>query len=186
MIYPLALATILALSTGWCWGHATARTRHIPTHQEQHMSDRLTVDTITSDQLDALIAERDDAREQLHLVSGMRQRNLDAAAVAIQRAEQAEAERDGAYRERAQLIAWLAALHPDHAVLAPALDIDDEDGWHLLFLTVAGRQLSWHIAPRDVELFQHVQRVDPADPRAQWDGHTTAEKYQRIAALSRR
>lgn len=92
-------------------------------------------------------------------------------------------ERDGAYRERAQLLAWLAALHAPHAVLAPAADIEDEDGWWLLFLTVAGRQLSWHIAPRDAELFNHVQRVDVTDPRAQWDGHTTAEKYERIRTL---
>ncbi|WP_151480644.1 hypothetical protein [Streptomyces albicerus] len=92
-------------------------------------------------------------------------------------------ERDGAYRERAHLLAWLAALHASNAVLVPALDIDDEDGWHLLFLTVAGRQLSWHISPRDVELFNHVERVDFGDPRAQWDGHTTDEKYERIRTL---
>ncbi|MEV6124403.1 hypothetical protein AB0M23_28500 [Streptomyces sp. NPDC052077] len=91
-------------------------------------------------------------------------------------------ERDGAYRERAHLLAWLAGLHAPNAVLAPAIDIDDEDGWWLLFLTIAGRQLSWHIAPRDVALLNHVERVDVADPRAQWDGHTTEEKYARIAA----
>lgn len=98
-------------------------------------------------------------------------------------AKEREAERDGAYRERAQLLAWLATLHAPNAVLAPALDIDDEDGWHLLFLTVAGRQMSWHIAPRDMDLLTHVERVDVADPRAQWDGHTTDEKYQRIRTL---
>jgi hypothetical protein len=90
------------------------------------------------------------------------------------------AERDSAYRERAQLLALLATM-ADDAVLAPALDIDDEDGWHLLFLNDAGRQMSWHIAPRDVELFRHLERVDVADPRAQWDGHTTDEKYAHIA-----
>lgn len=92
-------------------------------------------------------------------------------------------ERDGAYRERAQLLAWLATLHGPHAVLVPAIDIDDEDGWHLLFLTVAGRQMSWHISPRDTELFKHVELVDVGDARAQWDGHTTGEKYQRIRTM---
>lgn len=91
------------------------------------------------------------------------------------------AERDGAYRERAQLTAWLAALH--RAVLAPAPDID-EPGWQILYLTVADQQLSWHIHPRDAELFRHVEQVAADDPRAQWDGHTTAEKYQRIQALT--
>jgi multidrug efflux pump subunit AcrA (membrane-fusion protein) len=91
-----------------------------------------------------------------------------------------EAERDGAYRERAQLVAWLAAIHP--AVLAPAPDVAD-DGWQILYLTASGHQLSWHIHPRDAELFTHVERVPADDPRAQWDGHSTAEKYERIAAL---
>lgn len=92
------------------------------------------------------------------------------------------AERDGAYRERAHLLAWLAAHHA--AVLAPALDIDDEDDWHLLYLYAGDHQMAWHIAPRDTELFNHVERVDFADPRAAWDGHTTDEKYERIRTLT--
>ena len=91
-------------------------------------------------------------------------------------------ERDNAYRERAQLLAWLAAHHA--AVLAPALDVDDEDGWQLLYLYADDRQMSWHIAPRDAELFAHVPSVPFADPRATWDGHTTDEKYERIRALT--
>ncbi|MBQ1122612.1 hypothetical protein [Streptomyces sp. B15] len=94
--------------------------------------------------------------------------------------QRAEEERDGAYRERAQLLAWLAALVP--AVLAPAPDID-EDGWQLLFLHTPQGQLSWHIHPRDVPLFDHAQRVQDGDARARWDGHTTEEKYDRIRAL---
>ncbi|MFI8853652.1 hypothetical protein ACIGW3_26150 [Streptomyces sp. NPDC053499] len=94
--------------------------------------------------------------------------------------QRAEEERDGAYRERAQLLAWLAALVP--AVLAPAPDID-EDGWQLLYLDTPAGQLSWHIHPRDTALFGHVEHVPTDDPRAQWDGHTTAEKYERIGRL---
>ncbi|WP_129293149.1 hypothetical protein [Streptomyces lydicus] len=91
----------------------------------------------------------------------------------------AEAERDHAYAERAALLAWLAALHPAASVMAPAADID-EPGWQLLYLHSVGGQMSWHIAPRDAALFEHVEHVQPDDPRAQWDGHTTAAKYQRI------
>ncbi len=98
------------------------------------------------------------------------------------RAEGAEAERDGAYRERAHLVALLAAM-TDGAVIVPALDVD-EDGWALLYLTIGGRQCSWHISPRDLELFEHVERVRPDDPRAQWDGHTTEAKYAGIAAYT--
>lgn len=93
----------------------------------------------------------------------------------------AEAERDGAYRERAHLLAWLATHYP--AVIAPAPDVE-EPGWQLLYITAPTGQLSWHISPRDAGLLSHVQRVEPDDPRAKWDGHTTEQKYQRIAALT--
>lgn len=86
---------------------------------------------------------------------------------------------DGAYRERAQLLALLAALHP--SVIAPAPDIEDEDGWQILYLRIGGKQASWHIAPRDAELLAHVEHVPADDRRARWDGHTTEEKYAHIS-----
>jgi len=84
---------------------------------------------------------------------------------------------DGAYRERAQLLALLAALHP--SVIAPAPDVA-EDGWQILYLQIGGLQASWHIAPRDAELYTHVEHVPTDDRRAQWDGHTTEQKYEHI------
>lgn len=92
-----------------------------------------------------------------------------------------EAERDGAYRERAHLTAWLAVIHP--AVITPATDIS-EPGWQILYITAGGRQLSWHIHPRDAELYAHVEHVAADDPRAQWDGHTTEQKYAAIRSLT--
>ncbi|MFE9906447.1 hypothetical protein [Streptomyces achromogenes] len=89
-------------------------------------------------------------------------------------------ERDAAYRERAQLLAWLAALHPGTAVRTPATDTNDEDGWQLLYLVAGGWQMSWHIHPADTDLFRHVTVVSPSDPRAQWDGHTAVQKYERL------
>jgi hypothetical protein len=86
---------------------------------------------------------------------------------------------DTAYRERARLLALLATMTPG-AVLAPAPDVT-EPGWQILFLTIGGQQCSWHIAPADASLFDHVEYVPATDPRAQWDGHTTDEKYERIA-----
>lgn len=94
--------------------------------------------------------------------------------------EAVEAERDGAYRERAHLVALLAAL-TDNAVISYARDVD-EPGWQIVYLQLGGHQASWHISPRDAELFAHVERVDVEDPRAQWDGHTTEAKYERIAS----
>lgn len=101
----------------------------------------------------------------------------------IERATTAEAERDGAYRERAQLLADDATTYP--AVLAPATDLN-EPGWWLLFITRPTGQGSWHIHPRDLDLFAHVEPVAADDPRAQWDGHTTEQKYERIAEHVRR
>ena len=93
----------------------------------------------------------------------------------------ASAERDGAYRERAHLVAWLAALYPSVITLAPDVD---EPGWKLVFIDSPTGQLSWHISPRDDELFEHVERVTCDDPRARWDGHTTEQKYARIRELA--
>jgi hypothetical protein len=140
------------------------------------MTDRLSVDQITSDQLDHLYDDRD----RLQIAN----RALNTATVeTMERAERAEAERDGAYRERAQLLALLAALHP--SVIAPAPDVD-EDGWQILYLQIGGKQASWHITPRDAALYAHVEHVPADDRRAQWDGHTTEQKYQHIGALAAR
>src|SRR5690606_39189045 len=49
--------------------------------------------------------------------------------------------------------------------------------------TPAG-QLTWHLAPNDLDLFPHVPVVAPDHPRARWDGHTTPEKYRRLDALN--
>jgi len=95
-----------------------------------------------------------------------------------------DAQLDHAYRERAHLVALLAAMTPE-AVIAPALDVD-EPAWKIAYLTIGSRQCSWHIAPRDAELFVHVEHVQADDPRAQWDGHTTIEKYDRIQEHIRR
>jgi hypothetical protein len=89
---------------------------------------------------------------------------------------------DSAYRERAHLVALLAALYP--AVIAPAPDVD-EPGWQIVYVDASGWQLSWHIAPSDADLFQHVPRVTNGHPQAQWDGHTTEQKYDRIRRITR-
>lgn len=126
-----------------------------------------------------------DAKEQgapvdWQAIAQQRERELKTVGEARHRAE---TERDGAYRERAQLLAWLAALHP--AVRTLARDVT-EPGWQILFLDPPnGGQMAWHIAPGDVELFDHVEYIPAGagDQRAVWDGHTTETKYQRISDL---
>lgn len=86
---------------------------------------------------------------------------------------------DELYRERAALVAFLASRFP--AVIAysdPA-----EPDWPVIYIDGPAGQMSWHLAKGDLPLFLHVPRVAPSDPRARWDGHSTPEKYQRLAAL---
>lgn len=135
------------------------------------MTDRKTLDDLTSDDLDELYDDLDRYEEVLGEMN-------EAAVDNAKYTASVESERDGAYRERAQLLALLASLHP--SVIAPAPDIEDEVGWQILYLHIDGQQASWHIAPRDAELLAHVEHVPADDRRAQWDGHTTEEKYERI------
>lgn len=96
-------------------------------------------------------------------------------------------ERDGAYMERARILAWhiasemgpVAFVPPWNIVLAEAQDLY-EPGWKILYMQTHQGQLSWHLSPEQVKLFPFIERVESDDPRAQWDGHTTKEKYDRI------
>ncbi|WP_326729007.1 hypothetical protein [Streptomyces phaeochromogenes] len=100
-----------------------------------------------------------------------------------ERTQAVEQERDGAYRERAHLVALLAAMTED-AVIAPAPDVD-EPGWQIVYLIIGSSQASWHISPLDGELFECVEHVPMEDPRARWDGHSTDDKYARIRQHTR-
>lgn len=89
-------------------------------------------------------------------------------------------ERDGAYTERAQLLAWISGMY--RAYISPALDVEDE-GWSILTIHTMMGQLTWHIAPKDLGLFNHIPRMSAGSEAVKWDGHTTDEKYERIARI---
>lgn len=99
------------------------------------------------------------------------------AAAEYQR-DEARAERDGAYRERAHLLAHFAALYPSH--IGPTDPQAPE--WPVLTVETPAGQMSWHIAERDLDLFEHVQPTGPE--HRGWDGHTTEEKYERLRRLT--
>ncbi|MFI6909892.1 hypothetical protein ACIBKY_52130 [Nonomuraea sp. NPDC050394] len=84
----------------------------------------------------------------------------------------------GIYRERAHLIAHLATQYPAYF----AYSDPDEPDWPVIYITTPQGQLSWHIAPDDLDLFPHVPKLG-VDEAPLWDGHTTAEKYERLAAV---
>lgn len=81
------------------------------------------------------------------------------------------------YRERAALIAFLAWTYPS----VFAYNDPDEPDWAVIYIDSDEGQLSWHISPDDMDLFPHVPVVTAGAPR--WDGHTTEEKYERLARL---
>ena len=54
----------------------------------------------------------------------------------------------------------------------------------MLYLDTPQGQMSWHIAPSARDLFTHVP-ISTVPTHPVWDGHTTAEKYERLAALVR-
>ena len=85
---------------------------------------------------------------------------------------------NGLYRERAHLVAHLAAYYPAVAGYTDPAATD----WLVVTLDLPEGQASWHIARRDEDLFEHVPRVDAVE----WDGHTTEQKYARIAEATRR
>jgi len=152
------------------------RFTRVPNGETAPVDDPLTV--LARDLRDA---KEEAARWKRHADTFAEEKDTATAAfnAKVLEADDARRERDGAYRERAQLLAWLAALHPSSAVITASPDVN-EDGWQLLYLVAGGWQMSWHIHPDDAELFRHVTVVDVTDPRAQWDGHGSEQKYERM------
>lgn len=82
---------------------------------------------------------------------------------------------EAVYRERAHLVAHLAAYYPSCAGYTDPAAPD----WLVVTVQMPEGQATWHIARADVDLFTHVQRYE-----VPWDGHTTAEKYERLRAAT--
>jgi hypothetical protein len=87
---------------------------------------------------------------------------------------------DDVYRERARLVANLAARYPSHMGFTDPSEPD----WAVVVIQTPEGQMSWHVATGDRELFRHVRRTRPTDKP--WDGHTTEQKYTRLAQLTAR
>lgn len=83
---------------------------------------------------------------------------------------------DQAYYERNQLVAALARLFPSGL---RKTDVDACSVWHnCVFIDLPTGQASWHFHEREAHLFAGLPEYTKP-----WDGHSTAEKYRRVAAL---
>jgi len=96
-------------------------------------------------------------------------------------AELVERQKDGAYSERNRLVAALSKLLPSWLERHPDEDTEWEDDWRwIVFIDPPSGQMCWHIHDSELPLFKHLAPSDAGE----WDGHTTDEKYERLAALA--
>ncbi|MCK9513700.1 MAG: hypothetical protein M0R28_21085 [Pigmentiphaga sp.] len=94
--------------------------------------------------------------------------------------EKLREQKDLAYTERNQLVAALTKLFPASLERHPEADTEWEDDWRwIVFIDLPAGQASWHIHDSELENFEHL----PKNVGRKWDGHTTAEKYTRLAKL---
>jgi hypothetical protein len=85
--------------------------------------------------------------------------------------------KDGAYLERNQLVALLSKVFPA-GKKKTAIEGWSED-WHgCVYIDLPTGQASWHYHDSQAYLFDHLPQYKGA-----WDGHSTDEKYARIAAI---
>jgi hypothetical protein len=76
------------------------------------------------------------------------------------------------HRERAQLVAFLSKMFP-----ASKWIDEREPAYPVIGIDSFAGQMSWHVHPDDMDLFDHVTEAGT------WDGHTTEEKYDRLARI---
>lgn len=89
-------------------------------------------------------------------------------------------QKDAAYAERNRLVAVLTKLFPAYLGKHPEEDKEWEDDWrNIVFLNIPSGQCTWHVHDSEMWMFKHLEFVETA----KWDGHTTAEKYERLARL---
>ncbi len=90
--------------------------------------------------------------------------------------ERLRAAKAAAYDERSRLVAALARLFPSGVQRTEIGDSNRE--WHgCVYIDLPTGQASWHFQGDQAEHFRDLPTY-----AASWDGHTTEEKYERLAA----
>lgn len=157
----------------------TAAERDRLAQQLQECCDQASADGFAStDMLNALRAERDRLRGELQ----GREAKCALLSASLIKAE-AENDRlreakDAAYSERNQVVAALAKCFPS-GISRTAIEGWSED-WHgCVYIDLPTGQASWHYHDSHAHLFARLPHYTKP-----WDGHTTPEKYSRLAALA--
>lgn len=88
-----------------------------------------------------------------------------------------EEEKNLAYWERNQLVAYLSKLYPSWLEKHPAEDTSWLEEWRtIVFVETPEGQCSWHIHDSELDYFGHL----PWKEGSSWDGHSRRLKYERL------
>lgn len=91
-----------------------------------------------------------------------------------------EAEKNGAYAERNKLVRALSVIYPASLERHPVTDTHWDRDWRwIVFIDLPTGQATWHIHDSEYPDFAHLPKLTGR----KWDGHTTGQKYERLAAL---
>ncbi len=88
---------------------------------------------------------------------------------------------DELYSDRALVVLLAVTCAADSGLPVHRLIDDKEPDWPVLAIQLPTGQVSWHIDPVDLAGLAPIERL----PLGTWDGHTTAEKMERIRAFVR-
>lgn len=104
--------------------------------------------------------------------------------IATRARDRSEREKNSAYNERNRVVALLASLAMElgwKAGLKRTAIEGWDAAWHnCVYIDLPIGQVSWHYHDSEEYLFMHLPRY--FEP---WDGHDTAEKYERVRWQSR-
>lgn len=91
-----------------------------------------------------------------------------------------EKSKDAAYAERNKLVVLLSKLFPAGLKETPIEGWDPAWFW-CVYIDLPTGQASWHIRKSELPMFSHLKLY-----KGEWDGHSTEEKYKRIAKIKPR
>jgi hypothetical protein len=123
--------------------------------------------------------ERDEARAIVDQCRGLEK----AKEAADREVSKLQKEKNGAYQERDQCVAFMAKMAialgwPAWLAQHDPGDTSWDPEWRTIaFIQAPTGQLSWHVHDSEVFLFDSIPSGGPP-----WDGHSTSEKYTRMDA----
>lgn len=94
-------------------------------------------------------------------------------------------DKNQAYKERNALVALLSKMFPSALGKHDETDELWDDAWrNIVFIDLPDGQCSWHIHDTELPNFAHLIPPPGVAFPINWDGHTTEEKYERVAAAT--